>query len=332
MSAAEQRAATLGVAGRPATLVAEPPVHVAVCIATFRRPELLAALLDSLGALTWRGREPRLSLLVVDNDAGETARAVVEAARRRLPLQPEYLVEPERNIARARNRAVAWALERGVDFVAFVDDDEVARPDWLDRLLEAQARYAADAVCGDVLPRFSARAPAWAARAGLFAQRLPRAGTPLPVASTNNALVAARLLRGPAPPFDPAFGVTGSSDSMFFLRAVREGARVVSAPQAVVEEHIPPARSSARWLTRRAFRIGNAAVFCERALPRPERRLGRRIAKASVRMGASAAALPVAALFGPARLLRALFGVCYGAGAMAALAGYRYAEYRELDR
>jgi glycosyltransferase involved in cell wall biosynthesis len=269
---------------------------------------------------------------VVDNDAAGSARGTVEVARLSLPLETEYLVEPERNIALARNRGVARALELGADFIAFVDDDEVVRPDWLQRLLDAQVRCGADAVCGDVVPRFSPRAPGWAARAGLHAQSLPRSGTRLTVASTNNALVSARLLRGAGPPFDPAFGVTGSSDSLFFLRAVRRGARVVSAPEAVVEEHIPPSRSSVAWVTRRAFRVGNAALFCERALPRQERRLGERLAKAGVRMAASAVALPVAALFGRARLLRAFAGVCYGAGCLAAVAGYRYAEYRELDR
>lgn len=317
---------------RTPAAVAAPAVHVAVCIATFRRPALLRGLLESLGAMAFRARAPRVTLLVVDNDAAGSARAEVDAARPALPLETEYLVEPERNIALARNRGVARALELGADFVAFVDDDEVVRADWLERLLEAQARWGADAVCGNVVPRFSAQAPAWAPRTGLFAQRLPPAGTPLPVASTNNVLVSPRLLRGPGRPFDPAFGVTGSSDSLFFLAAARRGARVVSAPEAVVEEHIPPARSSVGWVTRRAFRVGNAAVYCERALPRHERRLAQRIARASLRMAASAAALPVAALAGRAGLLRAFHGVCYGAGCLAAVAGYRYAEYREVGR
>jgi len=325
-------AAPRGRAARAAPAVEAPAVHVAVCIATFRRPELLRGLLASLGAMAWRRAAPRVTLLVVDNDVAGSARATVEAAARALPLDTVYLVEPVRNIALARNRGVARALELGADFIAFVDDDEVVRADWLQRLLDAQARWGADAVCGNVVPRFSPGAPAWAERAGLFAQSLPRPGTRLPVASTNNVLVRAGLLRGAGPPFDPAFGVTGSSDSLFFLREARRGARVVAEPGAVVEEHIPPARSSAGWITRRAFRVGNAAVYCERALPRRERRVGQRIARASLRMGASVAALPVAALLGRARLLRALYGVCYGAGAMAALAGYRYAEYRELDR
>lgn len=317
----------------PSSAAAVPihPAHVAVCIATFRRPQMLGELLDSLGAMVYSGRAPRVSVLVVDNDAAESARDAVEAARGRLPLETEYLVEPERNIALARNRGVARALELEVDFIAFVDDDEVVPPEWLERLLDAQARYEADAVCGNVIPRLCAEAPAWA-RGGLFAQTLPRSGTRIPVASTNNVLVKAGLLRDTSPPFDPAFGLTGSSDSLFFLRAAREGARLVAAPEAVVEEHIPPTRSTARWVMRRGFRVGNAALWCERAMPPDTRRLGDRVLKASLRMGASAVMLPLGLLRGRAGVLRAFHGVCYGAGCLAALAGYRYAEYRELDR
>jgi hypothetical protein len=49
-------------------------------------------------------------------------------------------------------------------------------------------------------------------------------------------------------------------------------------------------------------------------------------------MTASAAALPFAALFGRAAAMRALWGVCYGAGCASALVGYRYHEYRDPAR
>lgn len=308
-----------------------PAPRVAVCVATFRRPRQLAELLESLGAQ----RAPlagRVWVCVVDNDADASARAVVEAARPRLPYEVDYAVEPRRNIALARNRGVARALEMGAEWVAFIDDDEVARPGWLQALLAAQARFAADAVSGPVRPRLAADAPGWAERGGFFALPMPPAGTPLGTAATNNALVSRRLLAAVPGPFDPAFGLTGSSDSLFFTRCARQGARLVAAPDAVVEEAVPAARARAGWVLRRAFRVGNAAWWMERALPAEVRRPGERLGKATARLLGSALLFPTAALLGRAAALRALAGVWYGAGCLAGVAGHRYAEYRDVRR
>lgn len=303
--------------------------RVAVCVATFRRPELLGGLLASLARLELRRHPVELRVIVVDNDAAGSAGAVVEAARDGFPFELEFAVEPERNISLARNRAVARALAWGADWVAFVDDDEVVRPSWLDELLEVQGRSGADAVAGTVVPRFPERTPAWAERSGVYARLHRRSGEPVAFLATHNALVSAQLLRREGGPFDPAFGISGGGDSLFFLRCAREGARMVGAAAAVAEESIPPERVRAGWVLRRAFRTGNGAVFCERALPPESRRVGQRVLKGVARMAASAAALPVAAVFGRAPAMRALWGVCYGAGCASALLGYRYHEYRD---
>jgi succinoglycan biosynthesis protein ExoM len=213
--------------------------------------------------------------------------------------------------------------------VAFVDDDEVVRPDWLGELLAVQARTAAEVVSGAVVPRFPAGAPRWAGRSGVFEQRHASDGAPISYAATNNVLVAARLLRREGGPFDPAFGLSGSGDSHFFLRCAREGARMVAAAGAVAEESVPPRRVRLGWVLRRAFRVGNGAVFCERALPRAQRRLGLRLAKSSARAAAAAVALPLAPLLGSGAVVRALWHLGHGAGCAAALGGYRYHEYRD---
>ena len=74
-------------------------------------------------------------------------RAVVEGLG--LPRW-EYLVEPRPGLARARNRALSAVR---TDLVAWIDDDEVADPDWVRRLKEGFAHEAKPAaVCGVMLP------------------------------------------------------------------------------------------------------------------------------------------------------------------------------------
>jgi succinoglycan biosynthesis protein ExoM len=310
-------------------IAAAPPPRVAVCVATYRRPTMLREMLESLAALRFAGGAPELRIVVVDNDAEGSARPVVDAARPALRVPVRYEVEPRRNIAHARNLSVAAAIEDGAEWIAFVDDDETARPDWLDVLLRVQARYGADVVCGAVRARLAQGAAPWIERTELLGSRPQRTGTPLSIGYTSNVLVAARLLAGPAP-FDPAFGITGGSDSHLFLRLHRQGARMVWAEEAVVDETMPASRVGAAWLLRRAFRVGNCALWAERALGAEMGRPAMRALKASARLALGVAQLAPGALRGRVGLVRALHNVSYGTGALAAVLGYRYEEYRTV--
>jgi succinoglycan biosynthesis protein ExoM len=305
---------------------------IAICIASCRRPVGLGALLDSVGALVLPpDRMGAVFAIVVDNDHGGSARPVVEAFRERSAFPVTYLVEPDRNIALARNRGVAEALRRNADFVAFIDDDEVADPLWLDRLVDGQRRFGADAVVGRVEPVFPPDTPAYIVRGEFFQQPRYPTGTPLKLAQTNNVLVAASLLRAQDGPFDPAFGVSGGSDSLFFSGRERAGARYVFVDDAIVRERIPLTRTRTGWVLRRSFRVGNVAVHVERTLPPSSRRVGERVAKAMLRMGYGAVTLlPLGLLRGRAGLVQGLWNVAYGAGCLAALAGYRGMEYRTI--
>lgn len=304
------------------------PVRVAICVATLQRPMLLEALLESLGKLVFHKRSPaELFLVVVDNDEGETARAVVERARDQVPFPIVYTVEPRRGIPHARNCGVKVALREGAEFVAFIDDDEVAHPDWLDELLDVQQRFQADVVSGPSLPRYAPEVEQWVIEGGFFNYPRYTTGEVIPIAATNNALVAAHLFHDTSEPFDPAFGLSGMDDSHFFMRVKQAGAKLVWADEAVVEEFIPASRARTRWIVKRAFRIGNGYVFCVRTLLPPHRWVVPRVAGALARIGYGSLVLPFALLRGRASAVSALRTISNGAGSLVALVGRRYEEY-----
>ncbi|HEY7768427.1 glycosyltransferase, partial [Longimicrobium sp.] len=128
-------------------------MKVAVCAVTYLRPRGLARLLEGLAALRFGGgRGPELEIVVVDNDPARSAEAVCDEWSDRLPWPLRYRHEERRGVSHARNAAVAAAREAGAEMMAFIDDDEVPQPGWLDELLRVQAQHDADVVAGPVLP------------------------------------------------------------------------------------------------------------------------------------------------------------------------------------
>ena len=104
-------------------------MEVAVCVITYRRPEGLKRLLESLNALTFQAQALDLRVVVVENDETGLAQRVCNDVRSTLRWPLEYHVEPQRGIPFARNKAVAVAKQTA-DFIAFIDDDEVPDAGW----------------------------------------------------------------------------------------------------------------------------------------------------------------------------------------------------------
>jgi len=81
------------------------PCHISICGCTFARPQLLERLLTKVNHQVTDNCFS-YSVVVVDSDPSQSARAVVESARANASFPIDYDVEPERNISLARNRPV----------------------------------------------------------------------------------------------------------------------------------------------------------------------------------------------------------------------------------
>jgi len=227
-------------------------MSISVCIATYRRPQRLARLLDDLVA---QHRLPD-EVVVVDNDAAASARAVVELRRERgAPFPIHYGVQPQKNISLTRNHTVALA---GGDWLAFIDDDERAPPAWLGELAQAAQRYRADGVLGPVEPVVPPAAAAWIQRGRFYDWARMPTGTVVPAHKLRfgNVLLCGAMLRRTPAPFDPDYGLTGGEDGDLLTRMKQQGACLVWCDEAVVQEPVEAARLSLRWLLLRAMRGG----------------------------------------------------------------------------
>jgi len=299
-------------------------VRVAICICTYKRQELLAKLLRGVSELTFsKVGAPEINVVVVDNDAARSAEEICTAAPQRWPIK--YAVEPRRNMATVRNRAV---LEGGnVDFVALLDDDEVPTPPWLDELLATQAQFEADVVSGPVTPVFSAETAEWIRAGGFFDRPRFTTGHVMDKCSTNNVLVRREVFTR-ARHFEEGMQLTGVEDTHFFMRVKQAGYKIVWSDGALVQETIPAARANLRWLLARGYRLGNTWVLCELSLDRRWRTRALRAAKACAWVARGLSTAITAPFTGKAGAVRGLRTALYGVGEITALAGQKYQEYK----
>jgi succinoglycan biosynthesis protein ExoM len=227
-------------------------MKITVCIATHRRADRLRRLLDDL----IRQELPPEEIVVVDNDRSESARAVVEDfATRNSGLRVVYGVQPERNIARTRNRTVELA---GGDWLAFVDDDERAPETWLKRLVESASKYDADGVLGPVEPIVPEEAPGWIRRGRFYDFPRLRTGEAVPLNRMRfgNVLLRGAPLRAEPGPFDVAYELATGEDGDLLVRLVHRGARIIWCDEAVVWEPVESKRLALKWLLLRAMSGG----------------------------------------------------------------------------
>lgn len=282
---------------------------IAICIATHRRRLLLSRLLHGI----WQLAVPsgfRIEVRIVENDDEGRARRQVNHWMDNTGIPTRYALQPERNIALTRNRA----LDMGpADWFAFIDDDEVPAPDWLQRLLDVAQQQQSDAVFGDVEPELPPGSPRWLTDGDYLQKRvsLSLGDDVWQGARTSNALVRGRWLQRRR--FRVDYGRSGGEDTELFHRMVLAGARLGWAPEAKAREAVRPEQCSLPWLYRRHYRSGR--VY-ERILGRePIASLGvagRRACVAIFRLALSAGP----ALVGRhSRFVRACLDIAKAAGA-----------------
>lgn len=241
---------------------------LAIGICTYRRADSLMRTLEHVAASLRQagiGRDAA-RVIVVDNDGGDprlAGRVARLAEERGLSVVCE--VEREPGIAAARNRVFALADACGARFMAMLDDDEWPSPGWIGALLETQASSGATVVGGPVSPVFPA-AQSELARFARYWSVMPQLldGQPF-VFCTCNFLIDLEAIRDrPRPLFDPAFGLSGGGDTVFFRTLFYDGHRMAWSERALMYEEVPPSRASTRWIRTRRYRVGNHAVHWER--------------------------------------------------------------------
>ncbi len=220
---------------------------ISIVINTCNRAAHLRSALQGLRGL----RHPRFEVIVVDGPSTDGTAAVLAEWEGRIKLRRC----PEQNLAVSRNIGIAAAAG---DIVAFIDDDGVPHPDWLDRLAAPYRDPAVGAVGGFTVDNTGTR---WQARktvcdrfgnaqmvSDFFDERpLNRPGAPFyPSLLGTNCSVRMAALRGVGG-FDHAYAYL-LDETDLCLRLVDAGWQVLYEPRAMVFHQFAPSgiRNAAR--------------------------------------------------------------------------------------
>lgn len=296
-----------------------PSVAVTAC--TRQRPRGLARLLRGLANQDYAGH---LRVVLVDNDPSESARPLSADFRHKLDI--EYLTERRAGIPYARNTAIE-ALEAD-DLVAFVDDDETPRSNWLRELVDTQRRHRADAVTGPVEPVFEEPPPSWVERGHFFARRTLATGSQVDRVYTHNLLLTRETVERHRPLFDTRLAMRGGSDAHLAQRLHLSKCRMIWCQDAVCDEYVPRSRTTLGWLLSRGYRNGANRSFIDLDL-RARSRLSL--------LGWGTGTLLKGTLMLPLRSSRGRHGaiqsfrqIAYGTGLLAGSVGLGYDEYKHI--
>ena len=287
---------------------------VVVCTYSLDRLDDLDACLDSLER---QDRRPDELIVVVDHNP-----ELAERIRASVTTIPNA---GERGLSHARNTAVAATT---ADVIAFIDDDAVAEPGWLDALVAPFADPRVAAVGGRIEPAWPDDRPDWFPRHLDWTVGCTNPGLPDDdVVEMRNVFGASAAFRRTALErvggFPVELGrvgadVAGCEETHVCIR-IRQTAdeTVVFAPGSLVHHRVTPARTRVSYVLRRCFGEGRskarlgAMVGASRATA-DERDYSRAIVGAVSRDVAGA-------LREPRRLKRA---AVLGAGLSSAAAGY----------
>lgn len=232
--------------------------QVTVCVCTFRRPAIIDALMSVSAQRNVSGL--LAGVVVIDNDETSAIRAEIMEFSASYPLPLRYVHAPAKNISTARNAALDAVETR---WLAFMDDDEIATPGWLAALVRQRDNM--EVVVGRSAAQYSQEFPGWVRRCDFHSSTIEKSAAN---AYTGNVLINIDFVRCLGVKFLEQLGRTGGEDTMFFRHLEEGGARFTYAPDAIVQEVVPPARANMKWVMRRMYRAGQThGLVCQRFTP-----------------------------------------------------------------
>ncbi len=256
-----------------------PEFTVAVC--TRNRSRSLSRTLESVArqeaSVAWE-------TLVVDNGSTDDTAERVRARAADFPVALRLEHETVPGAGAARNRALAAARGR---VLLFADDDVTCRPGWLAEHVRAFADPNVIGSGGRILPNLPPDAPQWLRDAlpkeaggptarydfGMESREILPGNDVYPAFTANMGVARDRgiALGGFRTDLGPGTRIPFGEDVEFFSRLMKLSGRCLYLPDAVVDHHIPPARTTREYYFHWYQNLGRASIAANGPMSRVTR-------------------------------------------------------------
>lgn len=236
---------------------------ITVVICTYNRDAFLPFALESMSAQIFDSS--KWELIIIDNNCTDNTATICKTFIAQNPqINVQYYLEIAQGLSHARNRGIQ--LAKG-EYIAFIDDDAVAQPQYLKEIEQFIGQYPQAALIGGrIYPRFEGKKPRWVSQ------------VLMPIFSVLNMGENERILNGKKYPvganmifkkdvfnqiglFNPQLGRTGKNmmggeEKDIYMKIRSIGGMVYYAPKPYVHHIIPISRATKTFLEKQAIGVG----------------------------------------------------------------------------
>ena len=229
-------------------------IKISAIICTHNRSAYLEKAIRSLIDQTLP--KEQYEIIVVDNASTDSMREIVER------FQARYIYEPILGLSQARN--TGWQAAKG-EYVAYLDDDAIAAPQWLEKILDVFENIKPRPGCvgGRIEPMWGAERPAWLSDKMLGQLTILDWGSDPKFLDAEQWIAGANMafpgkLLEEIGGFCTNLGRKGAAllsmeENMLRMKINKKGYGCFYEPGAVVKHHILPERLTKKWFLDRAY-------------------------------------------------------------------------------
>lgn len=250
-------------------------VRVSTIICTHNRANYLQKAIQSLIEQTLP--KDQHEIIVVDNGSTDNTKQIVKDLIKTNNLKTtssnlKYIYEPLLGLSRARN--TGWQASRG-EYIAFLDDDAVAAPDWAQRIIEEFESFTPTlgAIGGKVEPLWESERPEWLSD-GLLPQLSVLDWGPQTIILNEEQWFVGANMSFPRKILEKTNGFStmlgrkesnllSMEENLIRKETEKRGYKCLYSPRIVVKHHILKSRLNKKWFIKRAYWNGVSSAIIQ---------------------------------------------------------------------
>ncbi len=229
-------------------------IFISIC--TYNREKMLSEALNSIRKANLN-LNYLIELLIVDNSSDFNSKVIINEFQKDFPIKIHYINELKKGYASSRNKALRAALKLNVDYISFIDDDEIVDKNWLLELVKSMEKYDADVVSSSVIQIFEKDTPKFIKNNFIFNRKNnKKTGRIRKTAGAGNVLFTTEIMRKSGIYFDEQSNGMMGEDILFFSKVYENGYKIIWCNESIVYEKVPKDRATVDWILNRHWTNG----------------------------------------------------------------------------